>query len=328
MFLRAIALISAFLFLPLHASAQGYRFSPTRTQAQVDLWQSLERPWGSDTVPAAEAYKVFEDLIAQDLASRQLVSEFDQRLRSRGVDGIKSVIDYCGTLGENVGGQTRHSTRLVEMVADFEGYPARPWKAETQKAVREGFAHREVKFPFFKGMVVAAVPRICLGASDSIRGAYDILIHEVVHAQRQDTIAEFLSNFELESSDDAFDGEMDRRGGEIDAYRAGIRAEARLVARLGVLNPGARYPDFQGDDGEVNDETHFRDYVRRIYGDLYLTTAGRADLIDGARDLQQWMINALQTSIRPFLVQRRDVALVAELDAEVLRLQTRLDQLQ
>jgi hypothetical protein len=328
MLIRSLMLLAVFVALPWSAEAQ-YRFSASRTKAQLELWSRIEKPWASETVSAGVAFDAIEELVHQDVRASTLYNAFEDRLRAHGLGGVREILSYCGQMGPNVTGEAGASVELVEMVPVIPGEAVSDWRPETKAAIEQGWAHKVITIPFFKAVLVASVPTICLAPTGSIRGTYDTFVHELVHVHRMDPFTSFLLKFELRRYEDVFESDIFGRGGEVDAYRAGIGAEARLLARLGAVNPAAHYPTFQGDDGEVTNEELFRSYVRGIYWTLAEKSGDRAQTIAGAKQLYQFRIESLRDRLRPYLVARGAAAnVVAALDAEVARLTSLSEGLQ
>lgn len=251
-------LLIAFL-LAGSAWGQDYEFSENASPEQRETFNYLQNPW-STVGNLDEAFAYVESILKKDSVSAQLLLDVDTTLKAHGIQNLKSIFSFCD---EGNSGFFSQGAELVEIKEDGES-----WSDHALAKQNSGYSSRIVRVPFFEIMYVSETPYICVSKDESIQSVIDVFNHELTHFMKGDTFGLYEQLTKLENIEELYEHFMAGPGGEMDGYKAGIGAEARLLASLGISNPAARYP-FLSNDGVVTDDKALREYLDKLYYSYY-----------------------------------------------------------
>jgi|GEM_PF-5529062 len=305
------------LFLPAYAQAQ-FRFSNDQTPEQKKAFEALEVGWVQPEKSLPESFQPIRKIIESDAITNELLARVEKRLLQHGISNVEEIIELCDVEKdkEAVGGVS-----LQAEVSDIRFHYkdiSFPWSKDHGPIIKSSYSFQIVKLPMFDVLLTTERPNICADPSATVRNAYNIFTHELTHFDKMNSFELALVALTLRSFDDYLKYTVQTRGGELDAFKAEMKAENYMLSKLRVLNPWAER-DYISESGEV-DEIGFLKELTHRYA-LYYSNGGFQDqIIAYTREMNNSRIEYLK-QVMPYLKSISRSDLIEDIDNEISRLQ-------
>jgi hypothetical protein len=222
---------------------------------------------------AATVYEVVKPYILSDPEAGALLSRANQVLQLHNIKNVGAILSYCpksfdaGELGafEFAGHYTaevRYHFRGAQ--ADFWVPYLAPWSQGALDEAKNAYFYRVLELPSLDVLQIVQEPQICIRKGLPLHTFASTLIHEIVH---------FL-NLNPFKSDDVIDNHLEyssfvedqinQRGGELEAFKAEVSFQIRLLAPTGTTVAGRDEVGFDGAGNLVN-PTLLKNYLLKGY---------------------------------------------------------------
>jgi hypothetical protein len=194
-------------------------------------WQS---DWldGDDEIEAEHLERVFA-LGQGDPQARALFDEAKRRLGGGSVEGLVARMDTCATDGASEPGHAKLYCEHALLGLELEDVAAGRPTATTQQRIASlaGAPARDARVEMHADYVLVErtlLPQICVVPRMTVAEAYEVLVHELVHALRYQP-CQLMAAARSPLGDDAFRVQaVLAPGGEAEAYTVSVGARLRL----------------------------------------------------------------------------------------------------
>lgn len=223
-------------------------------------------------------------LFEEDVEGRLLLSASLKRLGIHHPEELTQHLSYCTQ--DSFAHPKQWGQLKVETVRLFKEKGTEQWMSEVQGAMariakldeNEIYARRTYSTELFDWMEIAFPPKVCIKRGLTNVQTFLVLFHELVHLvgleplDHVDVLA-FDPFNEADRTHKFYYHELDRPGGEVDAYLAQMNAYVRLRERYGIEGKW-EIETFLNPQGRIigRDRVAFREYL--------LDNAGYRDLLD------------------------------------------------
>lgn len=228
----------------------------------------------------APIFRLFEE----DVEGRLLMSGTLKRL---GLNHPEELVGHLGFCTQDGFSHPKQWGAIqIETVHFFREKGTEQWTAEVHGALQrisqldadEIYAQRTYETELFEWMEVAFPPKICIKQGLSNLQTFLVIFHELVHLvgleplDHVDLLA-FDPFNKNERTEKFYYHQLDRAGGEVDAYLAQMNAYVRLRERYGITSKW-QIESFLNPQGRLigRDRTAFREYL--------LDQGGYRDMLD------------------------------------------------
>ncbi|MES3036762.1 MAG: hypothetical protein V4736_02555 [Bdellovibrionota bacterium] len=307
------------------ATGQEYSWDPNLTQHQRQFANDLSKPWPEiSTATPAQAFESLRPLILDDGPSKQLLETATQTLNAHGIKDVSEIIKYCKD-GDQFGasGYFDQSGDTIAARISIPGVPVQAWSAADQAKMKSAYSVKIMKFPFMEILAVSTSPEICIKKGETIRAAYDVFVHELVHFLFRDIFSDVESKFAGKFEKDILEFEIMRPGGEFQAFVTAIGAEIRLLKKMGITNPNATRPNFSN-EGEILDPAPLKSELISSYKPYYENPETQLQQEEDRKSAVAWRLEFLKNFVAPYLNTLNNPKLKTELQIEIKKVEALL----
>ncbi len=294
----------------------------------MHLEKTLAKPWlTGPNVDLKTAFAPIKKLMLEDPVVRVQLASVEALIKKRGYSEIVEIIEVCDE-EEDQGGEGffKQEMDIAGTRIHLPGKEPDPWSEEEAQAIKESFSSQVIELPFLDYLVTMKAPKVCLAKDLNLGDAYTVLVHELVHFSSMDVFDQIKRTLNLRAYSDYATSTIRREGGELDAFKMGIGAEVRLLAKIGVANPAAEHP-YASPDGTIHDVAALEQTLIEPYQAYYADPTIKIALLKDVYGNYQARVEILGEYVMPFLLAHNDKAMLKSLRTEIASLKIKIAEL-
>lgn len=278
------------------------------------------------SLPADAVLDIFIELMQSDPQARRLMENSNQKLKSRGINHLSDIFDYCVEPKENESVQAlfNQQSRILEARISIPGYEPTNWSAKTMEIQKTAFASKILKTPFLEFFLISETPSICIYKGKKIFHAYNSIVHELIHFQYLDPFSQLERLLNPLHDSNHLEHLVNKAGGEFDAFKIANSIEKRFLTNYRIHNYSTESLAYFNLDGVLIDEAGLKKFLINTYSPIYDNADVVAKLQKTKIDFIEYKLSLLKDNVQYYINNLANPELQKDLELEISKLEEKL----